>query len=80
MKVHLNRIDSARGMARFYLVMVVKSLFDDWEVQRDWGRIGQGGTVRSCTYSTEAEALGMAVAIVKGKVRRGYQVCDSAGS
>lgn len=39
MKLYLERIDPAFGMARFYVVMVQPNLLGEW------GRIGQGGTV-----------------------------------
>lgn len=72
MKSYLTRVDPARGMARFYVVAVVPSLFGEWSVIKEWGRIGQGGTVRDSAFPSSAEAKCAAEDIVRGKVRRGY--------
>lgn len=73
MKVYLERIDHQAGMARFYAVMVTPTLFGDWAVVREWGRIGQGGTVRDSVHDSESEAQSVAADIVRGKVRKGYE-------
>lgn len=72
MKSYLTRIDHAAGMARFYAVMVTPTLFGDWAVVREWGRIGQAGTVRDAVFPSEAKANHAARNIVHGKIRRGY--------
>lgn len=72
MRAYLERIDPKAGMARFYAVMVTPTLFGEWAVVREWGRIGQGGTVRDCAVGTEAEAHLLATGLVKMKQRRGY--------
>ena len=79
MKVYLERIDHAAGMARFYAVMVTPTLFGDWAVIREWGRIGQGGTVRDSVYGSEHNAQIAAADIVRGKVRKGYVRHGSEG-
>lgn len=72
MRAYLERIDPEAGMARFYAVMVAPTLFGQWAVVREWGRIGQGGTVRDCAVGTEAEAQVLASSLVKEKQQRGY--------
>lgn len=72
MRVYLERIDPTAGMARFYAVMVVPTLFGDFAVVREWGRIGQGGTVRGTDYGSESDALMATSAVVTVKQRRGY--------
>ena len=42
--MHLYRIDHNRNMARFYSMQVQRTLFGEWTLLREWGRIG---TVRS---------------------------------
>ena len=74
MRTHLQRIVPEENVRRFYTVLVQPSLFGDWSVLREWGRIGQGGTVRGTSYGSEAEARVVAEAAVAGKVRRGYRV------
>ena len=43
---HLQRREPAYNRLRFYTVTVTLTLFDDWAVVREWGRIEQPGTVR----------------------------------
>ena len=74
MRIHLQRIVPDENVRRFYTVLVQPSLFGDWSVVREWGRIGQGGTVRGQSYGSEAEARVVAEAAVSSKVRRGYRV------
>lgn len=79
MKTYLDRIDHDAGMARFYAVMVVPTLFGTFAVVREWGRIGQGGTVRDAVFGSEAQAHEVAAGIVQTKVRRGYVAAPTAG-
>ena len=76
MKVYLERIDHAAGMARFYAVMVTPTLLGEWAVVHEWGRIGQGGTVRDSAFPSESKAWHAAAEIIRGKVRRGYVQFD----
>jgi predicted DNA-binding WGR domain protein len=70
----LTRIDAARNMRRFYAVNVVPTLFGEWQVMREWGRIGQGGTLRICTYPAQDEAEKAQARSISRKVRRGYAI------
>ncbi|MEP9389986.1 WGR domain-containing protein [Mesorhizobium sp. KR9-304] len=69
----LRRIDPARNMARFYLVSVGRSLFGDFSVMREWGRIGTIGRMRIDLFEDEHAARGAVEAIGGGKRKRGYQ-------
>ena len=60
-------------MARFYTVLIAPTLLGEWSVIREWGRIGQGGTVREQVCGTEAEAVILAKALVARKAKRGYR-------
>ncbi|MGE0278658.1 MAG: WGR domain-containing protein [Nitrospiraceae bacterium] len=73
MKVHLERIDPDAHMARFYKVQVIPTLFGEWAVVREWGRIGQGGTVREVVLATKVQAIDVAGQHVMRKRRRGYR-------
>ncbi|WP_275949213.1 WGR domain-containing protein [Bradyrhizobium septentrionale] len=53
--VNLVRIDADKKMARFYKLDVQPTLFGEWAVIREWGRIGRGGTVRSTPYGTASD-------------------------
>lgn len=52
----LTRIDSHLNMARFYKLDVQPTLFGEWSLVREWGRIGRAGTVRTDTYPTRGTA------------------------
>lgn len=55
----LERIDKARNMARFYRLSIAETLFGEWALIREWGRIGRQGQSREhwCASRNEAEAL-----------------------
>ena len=54
--IHLERREPARNRQRFYAITVTRTLFDGWATVREWGRIGQPGTVREMWFETEGEA------------------------
>ena len=50
--IHLHRVDPTRNMARFYTMALQPTLFGDWALLREWGRIGSAGRlVSSPSYS-----------------------------
>jgi predicted DNA-binding WGR domain protein len=65
--VDLVRIDPEAGRFRFYRLALQPDLFGGCSLVREWGRIGQPGTVRVRTLATEAEA---ATALARALVRR----------
>ncbi len=54
--IRLERREPARNIQRFYAITVTRTLFDGWAVVREWGRIGQPGTVRETWFETEDAA------------------------
>lgn len=44
--VYLTRVDASQNMARYYRMTVQPTLFGEWSVVREWGRLGRGGQVR----------------------------------
>ena len=71
--VYLTRRDPTRNLARFYRMLIVPTLFGEWVLLREWGRIGSGGTVRADPFPNAGAALLAMQALVRAKVRRGYQ-------
>lgn len=55
--IRLTKEQPQHNIFRYYLIQVVPSLFGHWGVLREWGRIGQRGTVRQDWHGTEAEAI-----------------------
>jgi predicted DNA-binding WGR domain protein len=75
----LERRDTGRNMARFYVLAVEPTLLGDSALVRGWGRIGTLGRRRLDLHPDAAsagEALEMWLA---RKTRRGYQIRASSG-
>ncbi len=70
--MHLRRIDPDRNMARFYAMSIQPTLFGDWALLREWGRIGSAGRVVSTRYAAEHQAAAALAAQLKAKRRHGY--------
>jgi len=69
---YLERKDPDKNMNRFYKVVVTETLFGEWALIREWGRIGSPGTVREEWFDT-ADLAGQAASKLRGqKQRRGY--------
>lgn len=71
--IHLIRVDSEKNIARFYKLDVQPSLFGDWSLVREWGRIGSPGKVRTETYSTRGRADLALIGRWVRKLKRGYR-------
>ncbi len=69
----LHRRDPQRNMARFYAVSVERSLFGEFMLVRQWGRIGRRGREQSEWYASASDASGAGDRLVQAKRRRGYQ-------
>eukprot|EP01032_Pedospumella_encystans_P000433 gene433-496_t len=61
-------------MARYYHMTVQPTLFGEWSVVREWGRIGRGGQVCILSYSAADAAFQAMDSIEQKKRRRGYRV------
>lgn len=71
-RVYLTRTDASQNMARYYLMSVEATLFGEWSLVREWGRIGRAGQVRSNTYPGQAEAEDAMEKLRAAKLRKGY--------
>ncbi|RQH13601.1 WGR domain-containing protein [Bradyrhizobium sp. RP6] len=69
----LTRGDKLRNVARFYKLDVQPTLFGEWSLVREWGRIGRAGRVYIETHSTRGLADIAAVSNRTRKLRRGYR-------
>ena len=78
--IHLERREPARNRMRFYAIIVTRTLFGSWAMVREWGRIGQPGTVRETEFATEAEAWAAGERWRMRKEKRGYMsLADNRG-
>ena len=71
--IHLEQREPTRNRQRFYAITVTRTLFDGWAMVREWGRIGQPGTVRETWFETEDEAWAVGEQLRQRKVKRGYR-------
>ena len=53
----LIKMDETKDQRRFYSMHLLPTLFGDWSLVREWGRLGSGGTVRFDPFPTEQAAL-----------------------
>ena len=75
--VYLLRVDPSRNMRRFYKMFLAPSLFGEWVLVREWGRIGAAGTTKADHFPSPGEALLFMQELVRKKKRRGYFSCRS---
>jgi predicted DNA-binding WGR domain protein len=71
--LYLERREPLYNRRRFYIITVTRTLFDQWAVVREWGRIGQPGTVRETWFETESAALEAGIQLRQRKEKRGYR-------
>lgn len=70
---YLEKRDPARNMQRYYRVSVAPTLFGEFALVREWGRIGQrGGSRMETWFFSETEAISAVRAMAEAKRRRGY--------
>ena len=71
--IHLTRTDPARNMARFYAMTLQPTLFGDWALVREWGRIGSAGRIVSGRFASEQDAARALAEHLKAKLSKGYE-------
>jgi predicted DNA-binding WGR domain protein len=70
--IHLQRIDAARNMWRFYELALQPTLFGELSLVRTWGRIGSSGQCKIVTFPEVDEAARALKRLAAAKRRRGY--------
>lgn len=71
--IDLERREPARNLQRFQALTATRTPFGGWALVREWGRIGQPGTVRETGFETEDEAWAAGERWRQRKARRGYR-------
>ena len=74
--IRLERREPARNRQRFYTIAVTWTLFDGWALVREWGRIGQPGTVRETWFETEIAAIEAGEQVRQRKEKRRYRAAN----
>lgn len=70
--LHLQRIDPARNMRRYYRMAIHSDLFGQASLVREWGRIGSRGQMLIETHPDEGLALNALMKLARAKQRKGY--------
>lgn len=70
----LERVDRARNMARYYVLSIEPTLFEDFAVVRRWGRIGCAGRTRIDLHPSPPVAEIELEKWLSRKRRRGYML------
>ena len=71
--MHLTRTESDANLYRFYRMEIVRRLFGDWGLVREWGRIGRAGQMRTDWFDSEAAAKNARFEVHMQKAKRGYE-------
>jgi predicted DNA-binding WGR domain protein len=70
----LDRIDKARNVARFYVLAIEPTLFEEVSLVREWGRIGSKGSRRIDLQPGQIAARTALRAWLRQKMKRGYRL------
>lgn len=70
--LHLQRIDSAKNMRRYYRMAIQSDLFGNASLVREWGRIGTCGQMLIETHADEGQAVNALMKLARSKKRKGY--------
>ncbi|MBJ3776132.1 WGR domain-containing protein [Acuticoccus mangrovi] len=73
MELHLRCIEPGKNKYRFYALSVQPTLFGEWVLVREWGRIGRAGRRRHDHYRAAGPACDALHALAQQKKRRGYR-------
>ena len=70
--IRLEKRVPGENQCRFYRLLLAPTLFGEWSLIREWGRIGQPGTVRVDLFATMEEAAAAQAKKAVSKLRTGY--------
>ena len=74
MFVRLEKISPEKRQRRFYVMNVARTLFGEWCLIREWGRIGTAGGQRMVNYTASIGDAEAALArLCQQKYSRGYR-------
>ncbi|WP_392714216.1 WGR domain-containing protein [Rhizobium ruizarguesonis] len=72
-RLHIQRVDPNRDMARYYELSLEPTLFGEISLVRTWGRIGRRGQRRVDLFPTEKQALELFLELLRKKRAKGYK-------
>ncbi|NTI46107.1 WGR domain-containing protein [Agrobacterium rhizogenes] len=72
-RLHIQRIDPSRNMARFYEISLEPTLFGETSLVRIWGRLGTRGQQRIDVFPSEKPAVEAFLELLRQKRAKGYR-------
>ena len=72
LEAYMRRINPEKNMYRFYHLHIERTLFGDWCLIRQWGRIGANGQIMRLWFDNVSDALTALQDLATAKGRRGY--------
>lgn len=72
-RAYLQKIVPELNQHRYYAMTAIPTLFGEWALMREWGRIGSGGTIRTDFYEDEGQAVTALADLAEKKRKRGYE-------
>lgn len=73
MMIYLEKVCADHGVRRFYRASVAPTLFGEWVLIREWGRIGSPRGQRAEEwFAMQASAATALARLVAAKLRKGY--------
>ena len=74
--LHLRCIDRSSNKRRFYALSVQRTLFGEWALVREWGRIGVSCHLRRDLYPSAGSAIDALIELSRQKTTRGYRAAN----
>ena len=74
--LHLRCIDRSSNKHRFYALSVQRTLFGEWALVREWGRIGVSCRLRRDLYPSAGSAIDALIELSRQKTTRGYRAAN----
>lgn len=71
--IYLEKRNFELNQYRFYSLNLVQTLFGEWVLIRNWGRIGSDGSKKTECFTSIELARKEALQIIQKKRKRGYQ-------
>ena len=75
--IKLTRSNPLKNMHRFYVLQLGLTLFGEWVLLAEWGRIGCPGRVKEEIFVSQAQARAALSKRLSVKIRHGYTVTSA---
>ena len=75
MRLFFLRINEERNECRWYRISIQETLFGDFDIVREWGRVGNRGGQILCEAATDyPRAIQKVEKLKRERLKRGYQI------